>query len=86
MSQEEARQRLLEALPHVRLAMEMARIEVPGGTVGLAIIAKSTSGTGRITATFDGDEFLRDLAEVLGVADKPGWLDESLVDDDEGED
>ncbi len=54
-------------LPHVRIATELAREEVPGGSVGLAVIAKGADGSGRITASFMGDEFLTDLETLVGI-------------------
>jgi len=65
---EEAKKRLREVVPLIRVAMEMAKLQVPGGKVELAIIAKEKSGGGRITACFEGEEFFVDLEAVLGSA------------------
>jgi len=62
------RGRLLNVLPHLAIAVEMARIETAGGTVGLGVIAKGADGSGRVSAQFEG-EFISDLGRVLGVWD-----------------
>jgi hypothetical protein len=62
----EARGRLRSVLPHLKIAAEMARLQVPGGTVGLGVVAKTPDGTGRITATFESEGFIRDLEMLVG--------------------
>jgi len=63
---EKARLKFLQALPHFRLAMEMAKEAAgPEGKVGLGIIAIPTDGNGHITAQFHGDEFFEDLATLI---------------------
>lgn len=62
---DEARQRLLTALPHFRLAMEEAKAK---GTPGLAVVALNPDGkSGHVTCQFEMAEFFEDLAAVLGV-------------------
>lgn len=65
----QARERLMHALPAIDLGAEMAKIEVPGGTVQLAIIAKAANGSGRITTQFEYEGFIKDIAIVLGFKD-----------------
>jgi len=60
-------ERLRGALPHMRLAIEMAQQEEPDGTVQLAIIAINPDGSGKMTAAFDYHDFFNDLAEILGL-------------------
>lgn len=80
---EDAKTRLHQVLPLIRVAMEMAKLEVPDGELTLAIAVKKPDGTGKITAHFDG-VFLEDVAKVLGVADKPGWMADAEEDDEPG--
>ncbi len=60
----DAADRLLEVMPHLEIAANMARIEMPDGVLGLAITVKNGKN-GRITATFELDEFLKDLKAVV---------------------
>lgn len=73
---DDARKRLLDMVPHLLVATEMARLQVPDGKVGLAVIATSADGSGRVTARFEG-EFAKDLAIVLGF--------DPLADDNDNE-
>lgn len=61
-----AEERLYDVLPHLRLAIGMAKVKVPGGKIGLAIVAKHDDGTGQVTATFEGEEFIDDVETVVG--------------------
>jgi hypothetical protein len=63
---EACKERLRAVLPHLKIAMNMAKLQVPGGTVGLGIIVKTSDGAGRVTASFEGEEFLRDLETLVG--------------------
>jgi hypothetical protein len=65
----QAEERLRGVLPHLKIAMHMAKLQVPNGTVKLAIVAKEPDGSGRITSTFEGEEFLRDLETLVGDPD-----------------
>jgi len=71
---QEAVARLKEVLPHIRIAIEMAKIQEPKGTVFLAVGVKKPDGGGRLTAQFE-EEFLGDVARVLGVFNQPGWAE-----------
>jgi hypothetical protein len=77
---QEAVNRLKQALPHIRMAIEMAKLQEPQGEITLAICSKKPDGSGQLTAHFEG-EFLDDVARVLGVFDKPGWEVEDGCDD-----
>ena len=59
------RKRLEAVLPHLKIATEMARLEVPGGTVKLGVIAETPGGVGRLTARFESAQFLEDLELTL---------------------
>jgi len=61
----EAKERLMAALPQMSIAMSMARVDVPDGSVLLAVIGKRPDGSGMITATFEGEQFLEDVAKIL---------------------
>ena len=65
-SDEEARARLIKVLPHIDLAMRMVKIDVPDGTVKLSVACHRPDGSGKITAGFEAEPFLEDLAKVLG--------------------
>lgn len=66
---EERKEDLRSLLAHLKIASEMAKIQVPDGTVGLAIIARKSDGTGQITAAFEAEQFFIDLEAVLGPGD-----------------
>ncbi len=68
----EARTRLRTILPHLQIAAEMAKIEVPDGEVKLSIAGMRADGTGRNIASFEAAEFLADLEAVLGGDDGEG--------------
>ena len=70
---DEARKRLLNVLPHIWIAVEMAKAQHKGGSAALAVVSKKADGSGQITAQF-GVSFLQDVATVLGVGDRPGWI------------
>ena len=78
MSEAESKQRLLETLPHLRLAIEMGKHAEPEGSILMAVISKKADGSGTLICSFEGEQFLTDIAEVLGVADKPGWQPEEV--------
>jgi len=63
---EACKERLRAVLPHLKIAMSMAKLQVPDGTVGLAVVAKAPDGAGRVTATFESEGFLRDLEMLVG--------------------
>jgi len=54
MSAEEAKKNLRDVLPFLRIAMEMAQLQEPGGEVGLAVVVTKPDKSGKITATFHG--------------------------------
>lgn len=62
----EAVERLKLVLPHLFIAANMARLEVPQGKVFLATIAKNPDGSGRVTASFEAEAFLRDVEALVG--------------------
>ena len=63
--------RLLSVLPHIDIAANMARIQMPDGKVELGVIIKNATG-GRITASFEFDGFMKDIALVAGSITKEG--------------
>lgn len=66
MTQEEAKEKILLALPYMRHAVEKAAAE---GSVEVGILATQPSGAGRIVARFQAAEFFEDLATALGVGE-----------------
>lgn len=73
-SKAEAKERLLEALPHLRFAASEAQLE---GTVQLGILAVKEDGTGNIKARFDAAGFFEDLALVI---DAPPQTEDDIID------
>lgn len=65
----DARQRLMEALPALKIAMVSAKIQIPKGTVKLAVVAQLPDGSGQVTAFFEGEDFINDIVTVLGFKD-----------------
>lgn len=64
---EAARKKLTEVVPHLALAIEMVRMaESKEAQVHLAVLVKNPDGSGRVGASFEAEEFLDDLARVLG--------------------
>jgi NADH:ubiquinone oxidoreductase subunit D len=64
-----AKERVIEGLIHLTLAMNVAKVENPGGTVGLAVISKNSDNSGRVTAQLDGFAFLGDIIKSYGFED-----------------
>jgi len=67
-TREEAVTNLREALPHILIAFNMAKLTHPRTELG--VLGTNEDGSGSVVARFDGDEFLRDLEAALG----PGAL------------
>ena len=68
-----ARERLREFVPMAQLAVEMAKIQVPDGTIELRVAAKRPDGSGSSVASFEFAEFLADIdlltqRDVLSLA------------------
>jgi hypothetical protein len=63
---EAARKRMRSVLPHLFIAANAALIEVQDGRLQIGIIAKKADGSGRITAAFEAEAFLRDLETLVG--------------------
>ena len=73
--------RLLDALPHIQLAISIAKVDSPNADVRLGILAKNPDGSGRIAASFE-EAFLHDLQLVLaGVPHKGSVLVLNHVED-----
>ena len=68
-----------DVLPHFNLAMEMARVEIPDGTIELMIAAIAKDGSGKTIVRFNCEEFFEDLAELCGVKEFPSWIDPADV-------
>jgi hypothetical protein len=66
MSKEEATERLRAFITPARIAASMAQIQNPGGKLELGILATSADGSGSVSARFEMDTFLDDLAAVVG--------------------
>jgi hypothetical protein len=64
-----AKERVIDGIVHLMLAMNIAKVENPGGTVGLAVISKNLDGSGRVTAQLDGFAFLGDIIKSYGFED-----------------
>lgn len=61
---EQAKERMLAALPYLRHAVRQAK---KTGKVQFGILSTSEEGSGRIIAKFDADEFFDDLEVILGA-------------------
>jgi hypothetical protein len=68
---EEAKARLRAVIPHLKIAVEMAKLQVGGGKVELGVIASNTK-EGRIAARFEFEQFLADLEAVSATPTTPG--------------
>jgi len=64
--QEQARERLLSILPHLKVAIKDAKDEMPDGQVFLGVMVRDQNGGGRVTASFDTVDFFKDLELALG--------------------
>lgn len=64
-----ARDRVIEGIVHLYLAMNVAKVGTPGGVVGLAVISKTPDGSGQVTAQLDGFAFLDDIIRSYGFKD-----------------
>jgi hypothetical protein len=54
----------------LKIAVEMAKLSVPDGKPALAILAKKPDGAGQVTATFEIEQFLSDLALLVGMGEE----------------
>ncbi len=71
-----AADRLRSVLTHLKIGATMAQLQT-GGEPGLAIMAKSADGGGRITMSFECKEFFADLDLVLGPIDLANFVAEA---------
>lgn len=62
----EAAARLKAVMPHLVLAATMAGYQVPDGKIGLAIVVTRPDKSGQVVATFEIDNFLRDIETLVG--------------------
>jgi len=70
MTKEDIKAKMLQIIPHLQYAMEMAKKE---GTPGLAITLTKPDNSGRIVCQFRAEEFLSDL---MTLVDAPPLSDE----------
>ena len=59
------------AIP-VQIAASAAKLNVPDGEILLAIVSKRADGTGTVGATFEAEEFLKDLRRLDELVDQLG--------------
>lgn len=78
-AENEAIDRLLSALPHILVATQMAQDAVPDGKVCLAIVAKKPDGSGQLTASFECEEFFKDILMVLGLGTPEQFLEDQAL-------
>lgn len=64
---DEIRNKMLQALPHMRFAIEEALKANNGATIKIGILAVNPDGTGKVACSFAGTEFVEDLATLLGA-------------------
>ena len=55
--QEDARRRLMEFIPHLMVAANMASMQQPGSQVCLAVVSRNQEGEGALTAAFECQDF-----------------------------
>ena len=65
---QDALEKLLAVLPHIRIAQEMAEIEAPGAHRIMGIGYKTPTG-GRLVARMDLDEFVANLSTLIEPRD-----------------
>jgi len=63
-----ARNRLRKSMPALKMAVSMAKIQVPDSDIMLAVVGKRADGSGQITASFEFEGFFNDLLEILGYS------------------
>lgn len=66
-----ARTRLMQALPHIHFAMCLAKTQQPQANICLSVTAMGPDGSGQVTASFEGELFLLDVARMLGFESLP---------------
>jgi hypothetical protein len=59
-------ERIIATIAALQLAIGAARIDYPGATISLGLLAYTESG-GRVIASWDGGDFVADLVVVLGA-------------------
>jgi hypothetical protein len=67
---DEAVDRIRQVLPHFRIAMSMAAIDVPGGQIMISISGKREDGSGKMVCDFEAEAFVSDLELLVGPASK----------------
>lgn len=73
---QDARQRLIEALPFLILGVSVAKVGEGTGTgkTLLGIIHQNADGSGCLGATLEAEPFFQDVLEVLGFKDFEDFL------------
>jgi hypothetical protein len=69
----EARNRLLQAIPYLRFAVEEAKKD---GAVYFGILAIQADGSGNIKAKFEAEDFFKDLDIIL---DAPAQTEDDIL-------
>ena len=59
-----AKENLADFLPHLEVAIEVAKIDNPGTEIQLGVIASKPDGSGQVVARF-GVEFVKDLRTLV---------------------
>ena len=73
---DDSKRRLMEILPHLMVAANMAKMQEPDGEVCLAVVSKKPDGSGRLTASFECPDFFRDMLIVLGFQEMQQLVEE----------
>ncbi len=65
---EAIREDMRAVIPHFRYAIKQARKQAaPEDRIRLAVMIRKPDNSGKVTASFDAEEFFDDLARVLGL-------------------
>jgi hypothetical protein len=60
-----AAEKLDSLIVHLSLSESMAKIDIPGAKIELAVVARNPDGSGKTTCFFDFEPFFNDLEEVV---------------------
>lgn len=63
------RKRIINFFPYIIAAIKNAQNKIPNTKVQLAVAIKKPDGSGEISAFFEFEEFLNDIAKILGYKD-----------------
>ncbi len=73
------RNRLMGTLSHIGHAIEEAKAHADGGQVLFAVVTRHQDDTGSMTASFEAEQFFKDVCSALGFESPEAMLEHMIA-------